>query len=108
MAANLLANAVRAADSSGTVTVETSKVAALMREQDRYPETCGCSPRWTVLACLADDAAHRDVAEQLNLSVNTVRTRLKNLATKLGVHSVLKAVALTRDYTGWLPGGGSS
>jgi DNA-binding NarL/FixJ family response regulator len=56
-----------------------------------------------VLACLAEGAAHRDaVAEQLHLSVNTVRTHLQNLMAKLGVHSALEAVALTRDNVGWL------
>ena len=63
----------------------------------------------TVLACLAEGAGHRDVAEQLHLSVSTVRTHLQNLMTKLGVHSALEAVALARDYLDWLrPDGGSS
>ena len=56
-----------------------------------------------VLACLAEGAAHRDaVATQLHLSVNTVRTHTRNLMAKLGVHSMLEAVALTRDNAGWL------
>lgn len=51
-----------------------------------------------VLACVADGAAHRDaVAKQLHLSVNTVRTHMQNLMAKLGVHSMLEAVVLTRD-----------
>lgn len=51
-----------------------------------------------VLACLAEGAAHRDaVAKQLHLSVHTVRTHMQNLMGKLGVHSMLEAVALTRD-----------
>jgi DNA-binding NarL/FixJ family response regulator len=49
-----------------------------------------------VLSCLADGAGRREVAERLNLSANTVRTHLKNLMGKLGVHSTLEAVALTR------------
>jgi DNA-binding NarL/FixJ family response regulator len=54
-----------------------------------------------VLACLAEGAAHRDaVAKQLHLSVNTVRTHMRNLMAKLGVHSMLEAVALTRDNAG--------
>jgi DNA-binding CsgD family transcriptional regulator len=36
------------------------------------------------------------VAERLHLSANTVRTHLQNLMAKLGVHSTLEAVALTR------------
>ena len=56
-----------------------------------------------VLACLAEGAANRDaVAKQLHLSVNTVRTHTQNLMAKLGVHSMLEAVAITRDDTGWL------
>lgn len=56
-----------------------------------------------VLACLAEGAPHRDaVAKQLHLSVNTVRTHTQNLMAKLGVHSILEAVALTRDDAGWL------
>ena len=56
-----------------------------------------------VLACLAEGAAHRDaVAAQLCLSVHTVRTHTQNLMAKLGVHSMLEAVALTRDDADWL------
>ena len=58
-----------------------------------------------VLACLAEGAAHREaVAKQLHLSVNTVRTHLQNLMAKLGVHSTVEAVALTRDNPDWLHG----
>jgi DNA-binding NarL/FixJ family response regulator len=53
-----------------------------------------------VLSCLADGAGRREVAERLNLSANTVRTHLKNLMAKLGVHSTLEAVALTRPQAG--------
>lgn len=60
-----------------------------------------------VLACIAEGAAHREVvAEQLHLSVNTVRTHTRNLMAKLGVHSMLEAVALTRDNAGRLHGDG--
>jgi DNA-binding NarL/FixJ family response regulator len=56
-----------------------------------------------VLACLAEGAAHRDaVANQLHLSVNTVRTHMRNLMAKLGAHSMLEAVALTRDNPDWI------
>ena len=53
-----------------------------------------------VLACLADGSGRRDVAARLNLSANTVRTHLQNLMAKLGVHSTLEAVALTRSQLG--------
>ena len=38
------------------------------------------------------------MAEQLHLSANTVRTPLQNLMAKLGVHSTLEAVALSRAH----------
>jgi DNA-binding NarL/FixJ family response regulator len=49
-----------------------------------------------VLACLAEGAGRNQLAEQLNLTANTVRTHLQNIMAKLGVHSTLEAVALTR------------
>jgi DNA-binding NarL/FixJ family response regulator len=65
------------------------------RESDRL--LASLTPREReVLACLADGAGRRDVAERLHLSANTVRTHLQNLMAKLGVHSTLEAVALTR------------
>jgi DNA-binding NarL/FixJ family response regulator len=53
-----------------------------------------------VLACLAEGTNRRDLAEHLHMSPNTVRTHLQNLMSKLGVHSALEAVALTRSYLG--------
>jgi DNA-binding CsgD family transcriptional regulator len=44
------------------------------------------------------------VAKQLHVSVNTVRTHLQNIMAKLGVHSTVEAVALTRDNPNWLHG----
>jgi DNA-binding NarL/FixJ family response regulator len=51
-----------------------------------------------VLVCLAGGAGRRDMAQHLNMSPNTVRTHLQNLMAKLGVHSALEAVALTRAH----------
>jgi DNA-binding NarL/FixJ family response regulator len=50
-----------------------------------------------VLSCLAEGRRRGDVAEHLHLSPNTVRTHLQNLMAKLGVHTALEAVALTRQ-----------
>jgi DNA-binding NarL/FixJ family response regulator len=52
-----------------------------------------------VLACLAEGAGRNQVAEQLNLRTNTVRTHLQNIMAKLGVHSTLEAVALTSAWS---------
>ena len=50
-----------------------------------------------VLVCLAEGNRRRDVAEHLHMSPNTVRTHLQNLMAKLGVHTAIEAVALTRQ-----------
>lgn len=50
-----------------------------------------------VLMCLAEGTGRRDMAAHLRMSPNTVRTHLQNLMSKLGVHSALEAVALTRS-----------
>jgi DNA-binding NarL/FixJ family response regulator len=50
-----------------------------------------------VLSCLAEGIGRRQVASELHLSPNTVRTHVQNIMSKLGVHSVLEAVALTRS-----------
>lgn len=84
-------------------------VRLLLRERDRHQENerllASLTPRErAVLACLAEGPGRRDaVAEQLCLSVNTVRTHLQNLMAKLGVHSALEAVALARDHASCFP-----
>lgn len=47
-----------------------------------------------VLRLLADGLSNRQVAETLNLSVNTVRNHTQHLLTKLDAHSRLEAVAV--------------
>jgi DNA-binding NarL/FixJ family response regulator len=49
-----------------------------------------------VLFHLVQGAGRKEVAERLQLSANTVRTHLQSLMAKLGVHSTLEVVALTR------------
>ena len=52
-----------------------------------------------VLACLAEGAGRHQIAERLNLTANTVRTHVQNIMAKLGVHSALEAVTLTRAWS---------
>ena len=58
-----------------------------------------------VLVCLAEGTGRRDMAQNLHMSPNTVRTHLQNLMAKLGAHSALEAVALTRSDLGQLTDG---
>jgi DNA-binding NarL/FixJ family response regulator len=47
----------------------------------------------TVLGLLAKGWSTRRIAQELHVSVQTVRTHVQNVLTKLGVHSKLEAVA---------------
>jgi DNA-binding NarL/FixJ family response regulator len=47
-----------------------------------------------VLEYMAEGMARADIASTLRVSVNTVRTHVQNLISKLGVHSTLEAVAM--------------
>lgn len=74
----------------------------LLEEQEQRQESArllaSLTPRErVVLACLAEGPRCREaIAGQLHLSINTVRTHLQNIMAKLGAHSALEAVALTR------------
>jgi DNA-binding NarL/FixJ family response regulator len=76
-------------------------IALLLQDQERRREDgellAALTPREReVLSCLAEGAGRREVAERLHLSANTVRTHLQNLMAKLGVHTTLEAVAVSR------------
>lgn len=67
----------------------TSELLAVLTQRERE-----------VLVCLAEGTGRRDMAEHLKMSPNTLRTHMQNLMAKLGVHSALEAVALTRADLG--------
>jgi DNA-binding NarL/FixJ family response regulator len=47
-----------------------------------------------VLGLLADGLSNAAIAEQLTVSVHTVRNHIANLSAKLGAHSKLEALAI--------------
>jgi DNA-binding NarL/FixJ family response regulator len=53
-----------------------------------------------VLQCLADGMSRAEIAEQLALSPNTVRTHVQEVLRKAGVHSTLAAVVRARQVLG--------
>jgi DNA-binding NarL/FixJ family response regulator len=77
-------------------------VRLLLHEQDEQRTDDGLFAALTprereVLRHLTEGFGREDVAEQLHLSRNTVRTHLQNLMAKLGVHSTLEAVVMARS-----------
>ncbi|HYL07146.1 MAG TPA: response regulator transcription factor [Candidatus Udaeobacter sp.] len=50
-----------------------------------------------VLRMMAEGTASRDIAKQLGISYTTVRTHIRSLGSKLGVHSKLEAIVKARE-----------
>jgi DNA-binding NarL/FixJ family response regulator len=80
---------------------ETGNVLSLLlKQRDRERLLAGLTPRERqVVVYLGEGASRNQIAERLNLTANTVRTHLQNIMAKLGVHSTLELVALTRAWS---------
>ena len=50
-----------------------------------------------VLRLMAAGSRHKEIAEQLVISLNTVRHHAKNIYGKLGVNSRVRAIARARE-----------
>lgn len=50
-----------------------------------------------VLRLMAEGIASRDIADKLGISYTTVRTHIRSLGSKLGVHSKLEAIVKARE-----------
>lgn len=87
--------AVLAGGSPLTPAVARHLVGALRAVRgDRSAPAPGLSPReQAVLALLVDGLAYKQVAAQLGIGIDTVRTHIRGLYKKLQVHSVAEAVA---------------
>jgi DNA-binding NarL/FixJ family response regulator len=79
---------------------EMGNVLSLLLKQRDQERLLAClTPRERqVVAYLSEGASRNQIAERLNLTANTVRTHLQNIMAKLGVHSTLELVALTRAW----------
>jgi DNA-binding NarL/FixJ family response regulator len=88
---------------------ETGNVLSLLlhqqdsRNDDMPPARLTLRER-QVLDCLASGAGRSEAAARLNISVNTVRTHMQNIMTKLGAHSTLEAIAMVRRPSQSHPG----
>ena len=50
-----------------------------------------------VLRLMAEGTSSRDIGAKLGISYTTVRTHIRSLGSKLGVHSKLQAVVKARE-----------
>jgi len=88
---------------------ETGNVLSLLLHQqdsrnDDVPPARVTLRERQVLDCLASGAGRSEAAARLNISVNTVRTHMQNIMTKLGAHSTLEAIAMVRRPSQSHPG----
>jgi DNA-binding NarL/FixJ family response regulator len=97
-----LTGVVRGA-ASGEALVDPQEVARLGRvlRRRRHQEATErqragrLTPRQTqILQLMADGASMNDIAQQLNVSRNTLRTHVQNILTRLSVHTQVQAVAV--------------
>lgn len=51
-----------------------------------------------VLAHLGDGRSYKEIASDLELSIDTIRTYVRSLYRKLGAHSVTEALRLARSF----------
>jgi DNA-binding NarL/FixJ family response regulator len=94
-AVDTLVQAVRAA-AAGEVVLSHRDLGRLMGPRpERGPEVLTPRER-EVLTLVAEGLPNRTIAERLTLSLNTVRTHVQAVLTKLGAHSKLEAVAIAR------------
>jgi DNA-binding NarL/FixJ family response regulator len=81
--------------------VEMLRLAGQSREEER--EARASIEQLTrremqVLRALADGLSNKEIAERLNMSVDTERTHMMNILSKLGVHSRLQALLFAARY----------
>ena len=95
-AAAEVADAVRAV-ADGEALISPPMLARLLPQlhhQDRRPGSDLTERERELLACLARGLTNRAIADELYLSVNTVRNYVQAILGKLGAHSKLEAVSL--------------
>ncbi len=90
-----LATAIRNAAAGGFVLAADDLKRLLFDRGRSAPRPSTLTPReLEILALLGEGLSNRAIATRLVLSVNTVRTHVQTVLTKLGAHSKLEAVVI--------------
>jgi DNA-binding NarL/FixJ family response regulator len=97
-AAAEVVEAIRTVSSGGTLFTPRTIATLLNKRREMDSQLESLTPREKeVLRLMAEGVASRDIAARLGISYTTVRTHIRSLGSKLGVHSKLEAIVKARE-----------
>ncbi len=97
-AAQEVVEAVRKVAAGGSLFTPRSIAQLLNTRREVESQLERLTPREKeVLRMMAEGMASRDIAKKLGISYTTVRTHIRSLGSKLGVHSKLEAIVKARE-----------
>jgi DNA-binding NarL/FixJ family response regulator len=97
-AASEVVDAIRVVAGGGSLFTPRTISTLLNKRREAETQLERLTPREKeVLRMMAEGAASRDIASRLGISYTTVRTHIRSLGSKLGVHSKLEAIVKARE-----------
>jgi RNA polymerase sigma factor (sigma-70 family) len=97
-AAQEVVDAIRTVAGGGTLFTPRSIASLLNKRREVESQLERLTPREKeVLRLMAEGTSSRDIATRLGISYTTVRTHIRSLGSKLGVHSKLEAIVKARE-----------
>jgi len=97
-AASEVVNAIRTVAAGGTLFTPRTIATLLNKRREMDSQLESLTPREKeVLRLMAEGKSSRDIAARLGISYTTVRTHIRSLGSKLGVHSKLEAIVKARE-----------
>lgn len=94
-AASSLVAAVRSVH-AGEAVLPQAKLSTLLARADADPGTTLTKRERQILERVERGASNKEIATELTVSLNTVRTHVQSILKKLGAHSKLEAVSIAR------------
>jgi DNA-binding NarL/FixJ family response regulator len=97
-AASEVVDAIRTVAQGGTLITPSSIATLLNRRREAESQRESLTAREKeVLRLMAEGVSSRDIATKLGISYATVRTHIRSLGAKLGVHSKVQAIVKARE-----------
>jgi DNA-binding NarL/FixJ family response regulator len=97
-AATEVVDAIRKVAQGGTLITPSAIAGLLNRRRQTDSQRESLTPREKeVLRLMAEGTSSRDIASKLGISYATVRTHIRSLDAKLGVHSKVQAIVKARE-----------